>query len=54
MCFAPYENPEIAIAVYVEKAGQGGYLANVAKDIMDEYFSRDKASELITYENRIS
>ena len=54
VCFAPYENPEIAIAVYVEKAGQGGYLANVAKDIMDEYFSRDKASELITYENRIS
>ena len=36
--FAPYENPEIAIVVMVEKGGHGYYTAEVVKDIMTEYF----------------
>ena len=52
-CFAPADQPEIAIFVYGEKIGTGGYLANVAKAIMDVYFSGDAASEMITYENRV-
>ena len=36
--FAPYDNPEIAVVVFVEKAGSGGYTAGVAKEIMEEYF----------------
>ena len=53
-CFAPADDPEIAIFVYVEKSGTGGYLANVAKAIMDVYFSQGTASEMVTHENRIS
>ncbi len=40
VCYAPYEDPQIAIAVYVEKGAQGGNLANVAKAIMDVYFGQ--------------
>lgn len=39
VCFAPYEQPEIAVAVMVENAGHGGTnSAPVAKDLMIEYF----------------
>ena len=36
--FAPYEEPEIAVVVLVEKGGTGGFTAGVAKEIMAEYF----------------
>ena len=38
VCFAPFDDPEIAIAVLVEHGGSGGYTAPVAKAIMEEYF----------------
>ncbi len=44
--FAPYDNPEIAVVVFVEKAGSGGYTAEVAKKIMEEYFGMN--SEKVT------
>lgn len=36
--FAPYDNPELAIVVMVEKGGHGYYTAEVVRDIMNEYF----------------
>lgn len=36
--FAPYDNPEIAVSVVVFDGGHGGYGANVAKAIYEEYF----------------
>ena len=36
--FAPYNDPEIAIVVMVEKGGHGSYTAEVVRDIMQEYF----------------
>ena len=36
--FAPFDNPEIAVAVIVEDGAQGSYTAEVARDIMAEYF----------------
>lgn len=54
VCFAPMDDPEIAICVYGEKAGVGGYLGNVAIDVMEAYFSADTASDIVTYENRVS
>lgn len=36
--FAPYDDPEIAVVVLVEHGGSGGYTAEVARDIMAEYF----------------
>ena len=53
VCFAPADDPQIAIAVYGEKAGQGGNLSKVAQAIMDAYFSGDTASDVLTHENQI-
>ncbi len=36
--FAPYDEPEIAVVVFVEKGGSGGYTSDVAKKIIKEYF----------------
>lgn len=36
--FAPYENPEIAVAVVVQNGVHGSNTAPIAKDIMAEYF----------------
>jgi len=39
VCFAPYKNPEIAIAVIAENAGHGGSAAApIARKIIDAYF----------------
>jgi penicillin-binding protein 2 len=41
VCFAPVDNPEIAIAVIMENAGHGGAAAApVARKILDAYFDR--------------
>ncbi len=41
VCFAPYERPEIAVAVMVENAGHGGSnSAPIAHDLMDLYFRK--------------
>ena len=39
--FAPYDNPEIAIVVLVEGGSTGGYTAQVAKAIIQEYFGEN-------------
>ena len=51
--YAPADDPEIAIAVYVEKGAQGGNLANVCIPIMDAYFSGETKYETILTENTI-
>lgn len=40
VCYAPYDDPQIAIAVFVEKGAQGGNLSKVARAIMDVYFDQ--------------
>lgn len=39
ICFAPYENPEIAVAVVIEKGNAGSSLARIARTILDYYFA---------------
>lgn len=41
ICFAPAENPEIAIAVIIEKGWQGYTAAPVAKEILQYYFGNE-------------
>lgn len=36
--FAPFDNPEIAVVVLVERGGAGGYTVEAARDVMAEYF----------------
>jgi penicillin-binding protein 2 len=38
VCYAPHDNPQIAIAVVVEHGVWGAYTAPIARDIMAEYF----------------
>lgn len=38
IAFAPYENPEIAVAVVLEYGAKGTYSMNIAEDIFDAYF----------------
>ena len=54
VCFAPVDNPEIAIAVFGEKAAHGSTLGRVAKDVIDYYFYQAQASAVNTYENQVS
>ncbi len=48
--FAPYNDPEIAVVVMVENGGHGFYTAEVAKEIIAEYFGMNLSSNEI-YEN---
>ena len=40
VAYAPYDDPEIAIAIVVEKGGSGSLLANAAVDIINAWFTR--------------
>ena len=53
VCFAPYENPEIAITLVVESGGSGGYLAEAAAEIIRYYFSAESTPESIDAENTL-
>ena len=47
--FAPYNNPRIAIAVFVENVGFGAeWAAPIAKDIVEEYLKGDNENKIKT------
>ena len=54
VCFAPADDPQIAIAVYVECGGHGVTLASIARSILREYFNVGTVSDVVTYENKLS
>ena len=39
VCFAPYDNPQVALCLVAEQGDAGGNLAQVAADILAQYFS---------------
>ena len=49
--YAPADDPQIAIAVYVEKGTPGSRLAKVARAIMDAYFSASSSVDTVPAEN---
>lgn len=53
VCFAPYDDPQIAIAIVVEKGGSGGELGAIAEDILNFYFSPDSTLESVQEENTL-
>ena len=53
ICFAPMEDPVIAVAIYGEKVAHGSSLGPVAEQILEEYFDTIYASDVFTYENQI-
>ena len=54
ICFAPADNPEIAVAIYGERIAHGATMAQVAEAIMKAYFTTERASTVAVYENRLS
>ena len=40
ICYAPYENPQVAVAVVLEHGVRGSYSMNVAKEMLDAYFNK--------------
>lgn len=54
VCYAPANQPEIAIAVYGEKAGHGSTLVSIAKAMLDAKFEVGEIGDLPTYENKMS
>ena len=54
VCYAPADDPKIAIAIYGEKAGHGSSLTTIAKDILDIYFEVGEVGDVTTYENKLS
>jgi len=53
VCFAPYENPEVAMAIVVEHGGSGGELAAIASDVLSYYFSARETQEAVPEENTL-
>ena len=54
ICFAPAEDPEIAICVYGEKAAHGATLGLCAKAIIQYYFeNNERAGSVAAYENTL-
>ena len=47
VCYAPYENPEIAVAIVIEKGGAGAALASTAVEIINAYFTNSGVGGVI-------
>ncbi len=55
ICFAPADDPEIAIAVYGEKAAHGATLGRVAKAVIEYYFANDdEVGSVVANENQLN
>lgn len=52
VCFAPANDPEIAVVVYGEKGGHGSTMCQIAKAVLDAYFNNTE-SEIVTEENAL-
>lgn len=39
ICYGPYDNPEVAVAVVVERGGSGAGIVHIARQIMDAYIN---------------
>lgn len=54
VCYAPADDPQVAIAIYVEKGAQGGSLGSIAKTIFDAYFATVAENDTVAPENAIN
>ena len=54
VCFAPADDPQIAIAIYGEQAGHGADMAVVARSMLDYYLNIGEASDVTSFENTVS
>ena len=53
VCFAPYDDPQVALCLVVEKGSSGASLAAMAAEILQFYFSTEDAISAVTGENTL-
>ncbi|BAL01833.1 penicillin-binding protein A [Oscillibacter valericigenes Sjm18-20] len=53
VCFAPFDNPEIAVAIVIEKGGSGAALASTAVEILNAYFTKEEIGTVILGEDQL-
>ena len=50
ICYAPFDDPQIAVSVVVEHGTSGASIASIARDVLDAYFSEKSPSTEIEAE----
>lgn len=53
VCFAPYDDPQVALCLVAEKGSAGGNLAALAASMLQEYFSTDDSLGVTGQENTL-
>ena len=53
VCFAPYDDPQIALCLVAEGGDAGGSLAEIAAGILAQYFSTDSSLNAVPGENTL-
>ena len=53
VCFAPYDDPEIALAIVIEKGSAGANLASTAVEILNAYFTKEEIGTVILGEGQL-
>ena len=53
VCFAPYDAPEIAVAIVIEHATWGANVASTGVEILNAYFAADDSGSAVVGENQL-
>ena len=53
MCYAPFDDPDIAVAIVVERGLSGANLSRMARNVLDAYFSLGSISNTAERENSL-
>lgn len=53
VCFAPFDDPEIAVAIVIEKGGSGSALASSAVSILNAWFGADDVGSTVLSEETL-
>ena len=53
VCFAPYDDPQVALCLVAEKGSAGGNLAALAASMLQEYFAAEDTLGVTDQENTL-
>ena len=53
VCFAPYDNPQVALCIVAEQGSKGSSLASVAAGMLAQYFATSGAQDSVDPENTL-
>lgn len=53
VCYAPYDDPQIALSIVVEKGGSGSTLSSIALEILQYYFNSAGGMDTVAGENTL-